>query len=184
MRGFDMFMKSAKKIYEQYPDVIFIVVGTDRVAYGGDEGYLQDKKTFRQWVLSQDQYDMSKFAFVGRIPPTELTRLLAGTDLHIYLTVPFVLSWSMMDAMSCGAVVLGSATPPVKEMIQPGVNGLLADFFKPDEFASQAVEVLKNPDAFRPMGRAAESMIRDKFSLEAVLPEMLKLYENTLNGSK
>jgi glycosyltransferase involved in cell wall biosynthesis len=181
MRGFDIFMRSAKRIAEQFPDVIFIVVVSDRIAYGGDEGYIQGHKTFREWVLSREKYDLSKFAFVGRIPPLELAKLLATTDLHIYLTVPFVLSWSMMDAMSCGAVVLGSATSPVKEMIRDGENGLLADFFNPDEFAQKAIPVLKDPDAFRPLGRAAEQMIAEQYSLEAVLPKMLKLYEDTLS---
>ena len=84
----------------------------------------------------------------------------------------------MMDALSCGAVVLGSATSPVKEMIRDGENGLLADFFKPEEFAEKAVRVLQNPDEFRPLGRAAEAMIRERYSLEAVEQEMLKLYED------
>ena len=83
-----------------------------------------------------------------------LAALLAASDLHIYLTVPFVLSWSMMDAMSCGAVVLGSATAPVMEMIQDGQNGLLADFFSPEQFAERAISVLKDPDAARPLGKA------------------------------
>src|SRR5205814_2655808 len=129
-----------------------------------------------------EKYDLSKFAFVGRISPLDLTRLLAATDLHIYLTVPFVLSWSMMDAMSCGAVVLGSNTSPVKEMIRDGENGLLADFFDPEDFATKAIRVLKDPDAHRPLGRAAEQMIVENYSLEAVLPRMLALYEKTLNG--
>jgi len=84
----------------------------------------------------------------------------------------------MMDAMSCGATVLGSATSPVKEMIRDGENGLLADFFKPEEFAEKAVKVLQNPDDFRPLGRAAEKMIEEKYSLDAVLPQMLQLYED------
>jgi glycosyltransferase involved in cell wall biosynthesis len=99
----------------------------------------------------------------------------------MYLTVPFVLSWSMMDAMSCGAVVLGSATSPIKEMIRDGENGLLADFFKPEEFAAKAVKVLENPDEFRPLGRAAEQTIQEKYSLEAVLPQMLQMYEDARN---
>jgi glycosyltransferase involved in cell wall biosynthesis len=180
MRGFDMFMKSAKRIYEQYPDVVFIVIGTDRIAYGGDESYTGGK-SFKDWVMSQDKYDLSKIRFVGRVTPTELGQVLASSDLHIYLTVPFVLSWSMMDAMSCGAVVLGSATSPVKEMIRDGENGLLADFFNADEFAEKAVAVLKDPGAFRPLGRAAEQMIVEKYSLEAVLPQMLQLYEDARN---
>lgn len=177
MRGFDIFMRSAKLILEQYPDVVFIVVGTDRIAYGGDETYTGGK-SFKDWVMSKDKYDLSKIRFVGRMNPQDLGKLLASSDLHIYLTVPFVLSWSMMDAMSCGAVVLGSATSPVKEMIRDGENGLLADFFKPEEFAEKAVAVLRDPNAFRPLGRAAEQMVVEKYSLEAVLPQMLQLYED------
>jgi glycosyltransferase involved in cell wall biosynthesis len=180
MRGFDIFMRSAKLIYQQYPDVKFLVIGTDRIAYGGDDTYLEGK-SFKDWVMSRDNYDMSKFAFLGRLNPPELGRVLASSDLHMYLTVPFVLSWSMMDAMSCGAVVLGSATSPVKEMIRDGENGLLADFFNPEEFAAKALPVLKDPDAFRPLGRAAESMIREQYSLDAVLPRMLSLYEEAKN---
>jgi glycosyltransferase involved in cell wall biosynthesis len=177
MRGFDVFLKTAKRIYEQYPDVVFLVVGTDKIAYGGDEEHIAPHKSFKDWALAQDKYDLSKFHFLGRLPPPDLGKLLASSDLHIYLTVPFVLSWSMMDAMSCGAVVLGSDTAPVREMIKDGQNGLLADFFKPDEMAAKAVSVLRDPDAARPMGRAAEQMIVERFSLEAVLPRMLKLYE-------
>ena len=178
MRGFDIFMRAAKLIARQYPDVKFFIVGTDRIAYGGDETYIVPHKSFKEWVLAQDDYDLSNFVWVGRLPQEDLGRLLAASDLHVYLTVPFVLSWSMMDALSCGAVVLGSATSPVKEMIRDGENGLLADFFKPEEFAEKAVRVLQNPDEFRPLGRAAEQMIQERYSLEAVEQEMLKLYED------
>ncbi len=178
MRGFDIFMRSAKLIAQEFPDVLFFIVGTDKIAYGGDESYIGDKRTFKEWVLSRDSYDMSKFVWVGRLPEAELGKVMASSDLHIYLTVPFVLSWSMMDALSCGAVVLASATSPVKEMIRDGENGLLADFFQPEEFAEKAVRVLRNPDEFRPLGRAAEKMIVEKYSLEAVEPQMLQLYED------
>jgi glycosyltransferase involved in cell wall biosynthesis len=180
MRGFDLFMRAAKRIYEQYPDVVFVVVGTDRIAYGGDEAYLGGVKTFREWVMARDQYDLSKFRFVGRVPPEELGRVLAATDLHIYLTVPFVLSWSMMDAMSCGAVVLGSDTSPVREMIRDGENGLLADFFDPAAIAAKAVRVLKDPAGHRPLGRAAERFIEEGYSLEAVEPRMVEMYEEAV----
>ncbi len=180
MRGFDVFLKTAKRIYEEYPDVIFIVVGTDRMAYGGDETHVAPHSTFKEWALAQEAYDLSKFRFVGRIAPLELGKLLASTDLHIYLTVPFVLSWSLMDALSCGAVVLGSDTAPVREMISDGENGLLADFFSPEDLAKKAVGVLRDPGAYRPLGRRAEQSITERYSLEAVLPAMLKLYEETV----
>ncbi|HEX5245441.1 MAG TPA: glycosyltransferase [Tepidisphaeraceae bacterium] len=176
MRGFDIFLRAAKLIAQQFSDVIFIVVGTERICYGGDDTYTEGK-TFKQWALEREQPDLSKIVFTGQIPPRELGRLLASTDLHIYLTSPFVLSWSMMNALSCGAVVLGSDTPPVKEMIEDGKNGLLADFFNAEAIARRAHEVLEDPDAFRGLGKAAEQMIAERYSMETVLPKMRALYE-------
>ena len=180
MRGFDIFMRTAKIICDRMPNVIFLIAGTDRIAYGGDENYTGGK-TFKQWVLDKDNYDLERIKFLGRIDPLELAKMLASGDLHIYLTVPFVLSWSMVDAMSAGAVVLGSRTEPVMEMIVEGQNGLLADFFNPEEFADKAIKVLENPGDFRPLGRAAEKLIEEKYSLEAVTPQMLKMYEDAAN---
>ena len=180
MRGFDLFMKSANLILAQFPDVLFFVVGQDRIAYGGDETFLPKGTSFKQWVLSSGNYDLSRFHFVGNMPPPALGRLLAISDLHIYLTVPFVLSWSMMDAMSCGAVVLGSDTAPVREMIRHGQNGLLANLFDPDDIAKKAVPALRDPAAFRPLGRAAEQMIARDYSVEAVLPAMIRMYEEVV----
>ena len=176
MRGFDIFLRAAKRIATEYPDTIFFVVGTDRICYGGDETYTGGKN-FKEWAIAREQPDLSKFVFTGRMPPQHLARLLAATDLHIYLTAPFVLSWSLMDALSCGAVVLGSATAPVKEMIRDGENGLLADFFDAEQFAAKAVEVLRDPAAYRELGRAAEKMIAEKYSLDVVLPQMVQMYE-------
>ena len=185
MRGFDIFMGVAKRVARLYPNVVFVVVGTDRVEYGFDRAYIEPKRSFRQWVIAREKegLDLSKFLFVGRLKQQTLGRLLAATDLHIYLTVPFILSWSMMDAMSCGAVVLGSATAPVMEMIRDGENGLLADFFDVEGLADKAVRVLKDPAAHRPLGRAAEEKVKLMYSLEAVTPAMLKMYESVANRS-
>jgi glycosyltransferase involved in cell wall biosynthesis len=182
MRGFDIFLRAAKRIAQAYPDVVFFVVGTDRICYGGDENYTGDK-SFKQWAIDREKADLSKIIFTGRMAPQHLARLLAASDLHIYLTAPFVLSWSLMDAMSCGAVVLGSSTAPVKEMIVDGENGLLADFFDADEIARRAVEVLRDPGAFRELGRAAERMIAEKYSLEVLLPTMIELYEQVIGAA-
>jgi glycosyltransferase involved in cell wall biosynthesis len=178
MRGFDKFMQSAKLIAGRFSDVVFIVVGGDRMAYGGDQAFLGEHKSFKDWTLAQDNYDLSKFHFLESLDAGELALLLAATDLHIYFTVPFVVSSSMLSAMSCGAVVLGSATSPVREMIQDGVNGLLADFFNPQEFAEKAVKVLQDPAAARPLGRAAEEMIKQRYSVDAIMPPMTKLFQD------
>ncbi len=182
MRGFDIFMKAAKKICDARQDVVFICVGSDRVCYGGDLNRIEDK-SYREYILKQDDYDLSRFIFTGRVEPTELVNIFSMSDLHIYLTVPFVLSWSMMNALSSGCTVLGSATAPVKEMIKPGETGLLAEFFDADGFARQALEVLEDPEKYRYLGEAGAQMIRERYSLDVCLPKMLDLYERTLKAA-
>ncbi len=176
MRGFDIFMKAANMLCRRRRDVLFVVVGEDRVCYGGDQQVIGNQ-SFKQWVLAGNQYDLSRFVFTGLIPPSELARLFSITDLHIYLTVPFVLSWSLMDALACGTTVLASDTAPVREMIRHGENGLLTDFFDVEALADQAERVLDAPDDFDHLGKAGVDMIRQRYSLEACLPQMLQLYQ-------
>jgi glycosyltransferase involved in cell wall biosynthesis len=183
IRGFDVFMKAAKRIYQQMPTARFLVVGEDRICYGGDEKRTGGL-TYKQWVLKQDEYDLSKFAFVGRVPPLVLAQMLAMTDLHIYLTVPFVLSWSMMNALACGATVLASGTEPVCEMIEHERNGLLADFFDVDGLAEIGCRVLRKPDEFHELGQAAAQRIQEQYSLEVCLPQMMRLYDDAASIRK
>ena len=119
MRGFDVFMKAAKRICDARDDVRFVVVGSDRVAYGGDLRHTGGR-SFKEHVLSEDDYDLDRIHFVGNVAPKQLARLLSLSDLHFYLTVPFVLSWSCLNAMACGATMLGSDTAPVREVISDG----------------------------------------------------------------
>jgi glycosyltransferase involved in cell wall biosynthesis len=180
MRGFDIFMRAAALIGRRMPNVVFIVVGEDRHCYGGDENHIGPHKSFREWVLAREEFDLSRFVFTGRLVEGELARLLAATDLHIYLTAPFVLSWSCLNAMSCGAVVLGSDTPPVREVVEEGRTGLLADFFSPERIAARALEVLAAPGDFAHLGRAAEAMVAERYAVEAVMPKMLGMYERAM----
>ena len=179
MRGFDLFMKVAKKLGDRRADVLFVVVGSDRVCYGGDARFTAGK-TFKEWVLAQDNYDLSRFAFTGLLPEPALAQLLAATDLHVYFTVPFVLSWSLVNALACGAVVLASDTPPVREVVEHGKTGLLVPFFDVDGFAESANRVLDDPAAFAPLGRAGADLVREKYSLDVSLPKFLALCEDAL----
>ena len=176
LRGFDIFMRMAKRLCEMRDDVLFAVVGEDRVAYGNDHRFT-DGKTFKQWVLDQDDYDLNRILFLGRIPPDELAQLLAISDLHVYLTVPFVVSWSLFDALACGCTVLASDTAPVQEVIQHGVNGLLVDFFDVESFVAAANQVLDDPVAHRHLGQMGLQLVREQYSMEKCLPKMLSLYE-------
>ena len=182
MRGFDIFMKAAKLIYQKHPNVVFVAVGSDRVCYGDSDAEKGTHNSFREAVLASDDYDPSKFIFTGNVPPQHLAQILAMGDAHIYLTVPFVLSWSMMNALACGAVVVGSDTAPVREMIRHGENGFLAPFFDPEAIARQTLEVISDPGAFSHVRQNAVKFIRDRYSLQAVLPQLLDLYETAARG--
>ncbi|ADV64248.1 glycosyl transferase group 1 [Isosphaera pallida ATCC 43644] len=176
MRGFDIFMKAAKRIAQRDPDVLFIVVGSDRVSYGGDLKYIQEK-SFREHVLKQDDYDLSRFRFVGTVPPQELARIFSLSDAHIYLTVPFVLSWSLFDALACGATVIASDTPPVRELIEHNRTGLLAPFHDDEAIAEATLAVLRDPRGHRHLARAGMELIEEKYTLDRCLPRLLDLYQ-------
>jgi len=180
MRGFDIFMKLAQRLCQDRQDVVFFVVGEDRVAYGGDLRFTEGK-TFKQWVLANAQYDLSRILFTGRVSAMDLANLFSVSDLHVYLTAPFVLSWSLMDALSCGATVLASDTGPVQEMVQHEKNGLLVDFFDVDAMAQMAHRVLDDPQAAAPLGTAAREMILDKYTMQKCLPQMVDLYRSVLD---
>jgi glycosyltransferase involved in cell wall biosynthesis len=180
MRGFDVFMRAAKTLADRRSDVLFVVVGQDRVCYGGDARFTGGK-TFKEWVLSRDAYDPSRFVFTGLLPEPDLARLLAATDLHVYLTVPFVLSWSLFNALACGATVLASDTAPVRELITHGTNGLLVPFFDADAFAEAADKVLGDPAAFRPLGRAGAELIRERYDVELCTRQFLRLCDEALS---
>jgi glycosyltransferase involved in cell wall biosynthesis len=181
MRGFDVFMKVAVEISRRFPDVVFAVVGSDRVCYGGDEKHIKHK-TFYEHVLAQTPHDPSKFLFTGLLPVRALVEVLNLSDLHLYFTVPFVLSWSLMDALACGCTVLASDTRPVREMIDDGQNGLLQGFYDVEGFAARAVEVLRDPPAYRHLGREAVSRIHRDYDLRVTLPRLVSLFERAVNS--
>ncbi len=183
MRGFDIFMKAARLLCQRRRDVLFVVVGDERVCYGGDLDFTGGK-SFKEWVLARDDYDLSRFVFTGLLPVGTLAQLLSITDLHIYLTVPFVLSWSLMDALACGATVLASDTAPVREMIQHEKNGLLFDFFDVEALAARASAVLDAPQDYKHLGKAGIEMVREHYSLDVCLPRMLALYEDALHARR
>lgn len=182
MRGFDIFMKAAKKICDRRKDVIFLIAGQDRVCYGGDERFTGGK-SYKEWVLSQDQFDLSRFVFLGLIPPHELAKLFNITDVHVYLTVPFVLSWSLLNALACGATILASDTAPVREMIRNGENGVLFDFFNTDALAELASQLIDRKEEYKVLGQQGAKLIEESYSVDVCLPRMVQLYETVRRKS-
>jgi glycosyltransferase involved in cell wall biosynthesis len=108
--------------------------------------------------------------------------VLRVSTAHVYLTVPFVLSWSMLEAMATGCVVIGSATPPVQEVIEDGRNGLLVDFFSPPAIAERVVEALAGRERMAPIRQAARWTALSRYALEHCLPRQVALLETLAAG--
>jgi glycosyltransferase involved in cell wall biosynthesis len=107
----------------------------------------------------------------------DLARLFQLTDLHVYLTVPFVLSWSLFDALACGATVLGSDTGPVRDLVTDGKTGLLHDFFDYEGMAERADRVLSDPGQYAPLGAAGAALVKERYSLDVCLPQLVGLFD-------
>ena len=148
IRGFDLFMRVADRIARHRSDVLFVVVGGEEIHYGWDKLHT-GSPSFKQWVLAHGNYDLSRFLFLGRILPEELADILRISDLHIYLTAPFVVSWSLFNAMATGVPVLASDVAPVREVVEPGVNGLVEPLFDVDRLTETALESPRQPGRFR-----------------------------------
>ena len=176
MRGFDMFVRVANRIANAMPNVLFVVVGSDRVCYGNDLQHVK-ANTFREHVIRTEQPDLSRFRFLGTVPQAQLSEILSLSDLHVYLTVPFVLSWSLLNALACECTVLASDVGPVRDVIEPGRTGLLGDFFDVDGLAEQALRVLRDPLQHRALGLAARALIEDEYSLDKTVPKFLALLD-------
>ena len=182
MRGFDIFMKFAKRLCDSRVDVVVLVVGSDHVCYGADR-QITDGLSFKDWVLQQDDYDLNRIRFLGHVPSDTVRDVYQISDLHVYLTAPFIVSWSPLEAMSSGCLMLGSDTQPVQEVVGHGENGLLSDFFDVDRMVDQARCCLDEPHTFRPLRAAARQTIKQRFSLEACLPKLMELYTTAMSAT-
>lgn len=167
MRGYHQFMRALPQILQRRPKARVVIVGGDEVSYGSAP---PGQKGFKQMFLDEvkDQLDMSRVHFVSRVPHRTLSALLRVSSAHVYLTVPFVLSWSMLEAMSQEALVIGSDTAPVREVITDGQNGLLVDFFKPEQLANRVCEVLADPAAYQHLRHAARQTVIDRYDFQTV----------------
>ncbi len=169
-RGFPQFMETVALLQQRRPQTHVVVVGEDRVAYGKQ---LPEGQTYKQLMLDKLPLDLSRLHFTGRLPYTEYLKVLQASSVHVYLTRPFVLSWSMLEAMSTGCVIVGSATPPVQEVIKEGENGLLADFFSPEVICDRIEEVLNHPDGMANIRLNARQTILERYDLATLLPQHL-----------
>lgn len=166
VRGYHIFMRALPQILRQRPNARIFIVGGDGVSYGAQP----QGTTYRQKYLTEvaRQLDPRRVHFMGQVPRNVFLRLMQITRCHVYLTYPFVLSWSMLEAMSAGAVVLGSDTAPVRDVIRHGENGLLTDFFDTNALANAASQVLADPARYAALGKAARRAVVQGYDLRSV----------------
>lgn len=174
-RGFHVFMRALPAIQKARPEAVTLIVGGDSVSYGLRP---RDAENWREALLREvgDRLDLGRIRFLGRIPYPTYRQLLRISRVHAYLTYPFVLSWSMMEAMAAECLVIGSKTPPVQEVLRHGENGLLVDFFDVDGWSREISQALANPAAHLDLRRQARADIVARYDLRTVcLPEQLAL---------
>ena len=181
-RGFPSLMRALPDVLARRPKAHVLIVGGDETSYGPG---LPNGQTFRQQLLDElgSSLDMQRVHFLGKVPYSTFISLLQVSRVHVYLTYPFVLSWSMLEAMSAGCVVVGSRTAPVEEVIRDGENGVLVDFFSPGEIAEKVVDALANPVAYRTIRENARRTMIEKYDLRTIcLPAQLRLLEMARQG--
>ncbi|HXE48870.1 MAG TPA: glycosyltransferase family 4 protein [Ramlibacter sp.] len=174
-RGYHVFMRALPAILQARPQCQVLIVGADGASYGPK---LPAPQTYRQKYLDEvaDNIDLSRVHFTGHLPFSDYVKVLQVSRLHVYLTYPFILSWSMMEAMSAGCLVLASATQPVEEVLTEGENGLLFPFLSHDALARRAIEALSNPGDYAALRQQARQTIVRKYDFETVsLPAYLRM---------
>ncbi len=175
-RGFHVFMRALPALLKQRPKAHVVVVGGDGVSYGAK---LPDGQTWRKKMMDEIAHelnpsDLARLHFVGNLPYSSYISLMQVSKLHVYLTYPFVLSWSLLEAMSMGCAILASATAPVQEVIKDNVNGCLIDFFDHQALALKAAEMLSNDKLRQRLGAQAREDVCKRYDLNQVcLPKML-----------
>ena len=175
-RGFPYFMRSLPAILAQRPRARVLIVGGDEVSYGHR---LPAGQSHRQLLLNElgAALDPGRVHFLGKVPYATFLKILQISRVHVYLTYPFVLSWSMLEAMSAGCVLVASRTAPVEEVVRDGENGFLVDFFSPAEIAERVVSVLQaGRYDYIGVRQNARRTIIEKYDLKTIcLPAQLQL---------
>jgi glycosyltransferase involved in cell wall biosynthesis len=177
-RGYHIFMRALPAILAERPGAQAVIVGGDSVSYGAAAPQGQ---SWKEIFLSEvrGRLPLERVHFVDKIPFADFVSLMQVSAAHVYLTYPFVLSWSMLQAMSAGAPLIASSTAPVVEVVQDRVNGVLVDFFATEALAQRVIDVLAHPADYTAMREAARRTIVESYDLDSrCLPRWLDLLGN------
>lgn len=176
-RGYHVFMRALPRLLRERPNAQVLIVGGDEVSYGARP---PDGKTWKQIFIDEvrgqiPDADWARVRFLGRISYDQFLKLLQVSRVHVYLTYPFVLSWSLLEAMSCEAAIVASDTAPVREVIRHDEAGRLIDFFDSDAIVTEVCNLLEDAAARARLGRAARELARQRYDLTTIsLPRQVK----------
>lgn len=182
-RGYHILMRALPLLQRLRPQCRVVIVGGDGVSYGAKP---PQGRTWREIFQAEvhRQLDYGRVHFVGKVPHRTLTQLMQVSAVHVYLTYPFVLSWSLLEAMSIGCLVLGSDTAPVREVIEDGRTGFLTNFFDSGLLAQRIADLLERRSGLASVREAARAAVQREFDLFGhCLPAQLALVESLLPGT-
>jgi glycosyltransferase involved in cell wall biosynthesis len=174
VRGYHIFMRTLPDILARRPKAEVVIVGGDGTSYGAAA---PAETTWKSIFLKEveSRIDADRVHFLSRVPYETYLKVLQVSTAHVYLTYPFVLSWSMLEAMSAGCLVIGSDTPPVREVIDAS-TGILVSFFDVEQWTDRIVEVLDNRERFAPMREAARRLVTANFDAQTIcVPRLMQL---------
>ena len=156
LRGFDTFMRALPLIQRQHPSVRVLVVGDNAMGYGGPH---PSGRSIKELMLEelQGQLDLERIHFLGRIPHPSLIALLQLSWVHVYLSYPFILGWSLLEAMACGCCIVGSQGMPVEEVIHNGVEGILVPINDPQKLAQRVLALMADAPLRQQLGTTARA---------------------------
>jgi glycosyltransferase involved in cell wall biosynthesis len=176
LRGFHVFMRALPRLLAEVPEAEVVLIGSAGRGYGGEV----DKGSWKEMMLAEvgPRLDLGRVHFVGRVPYDRMLAALSVSAAHVYYTYPFVLSWSLLDAMASECLIVASDTAPVRDVIRGGENGLMLDFFDPEALSAALIRACREPEAFAPLRKAARETVVTHYDRKRVcLPAWLELID-------
>ncbi|MDQ7070767.1 MAG: glycosyltransferase [Rhodobacterales bacterium] len=186
-RGYHIFMRALPELLKARPEAEVVIVGGDEVSYGGKAPKGQTwKQIYIDEVRGQiSDADWARVHFLGRIPYDTFIPMLQVSRVHVYLTYPFVLSWSLFETMAVEGAIVASGTAPVVEAIEHDVSGRLVDFFEPDALVREVCALLDDKEARARLGAQARKLIVENYDLNSIcLPRQMQWVRDLAGKSK
>ena len=172
-RGYPTFIRALPRILKERPNAQVVIVGADGVSYGAPP---EGGGSWREFMAREVELPTDSVHFMGQLPYLKYLKLLQVSSAHVYLTYPFVLSWSFMEAMSAGCLIVASDTAPVREILRDGENGVMTDFWDHDRVAADTIKALELTDSHG-LRDAARATILGQYDLASCLPQQIAMLE-------